>query len=117
MSWRWCSIFPYFLDRAEDIAATQVLGTRDYPSPLYAAFLTVYRLAVLGDFDMFELEGLDTPFIGNGNGEWWPEDPKSYTMNPTLYLSVHTFFYVVTLFITIFTMNILVLHSSADFEC
>merc|ERR1719506_1634811 len=76
------------------VHAFYVLGTRDYPSPFYAAFLTVYRLAVLGDFDMFELEGLDTPFIGNGNGEWWPEDPESYTMNPTLYLSVHTFFYV-----------------------
>ena len=110
---RWCRIFPDFLDRAEDIAATQVLGTRDKPSPLYAAFLTVYRLAVLGDFDMFELEGLDTPFIGNDNGEWWPEDPKS----SELYLSVHTFFYVVTFAITIFFMNILVLHSSADFEC
>ena len=110
-------MIPYSHNRADEIAAAQVLGTRVSPFPSYAAILTVYRLAVLGDFDMLELEGLDTPFIGNDNGEWWPEDPKSYTMNPTLYLSVHTFFYVVTFAITIFFMNILVLHSSADFEC
>jgi hypothetical protein len=94
------------------VHAFYVLGTRDSPTPLYAAFLTVYRLAVLGDFDMFELEGLDTPFIGNDNGEWWPEDPK----RSELYLSVHTFFYVVTLAITIFTMNILIGILGSNYE-
>ena len=97
-------IAPSFLDRADEIAAAQVLGTRDDPSPVYAAILTAYRLAVLGDFDMFELEGLDTPFIGNGDGEWWPEDPEM----SSLYVPVHAWFYVVTFAIGLFLFNILV---------
>ena len=106
----WDGIIPNFLDRAE-VAAAEVLGTRDYPSPLYAAFLNVYRLSILGDFDMFELEGLDTPFIGNGDGEWWPEDP----LVSSLYVPVHLGFYVVTLAIGLFLINILV--GSDDFQC
>ena len=94
-------IAPSFLDHADEIAAAQVLGTRD---GFYAAVLTAYRLAVLGDFDMFELEGLDTPFIGNGDGEWWPEDPEM----SSLYAPVHAWFYVVTFAIGLFLFNILV---------
>ena len=97
-------IAPSFLDRADEIAAAQVIETRDYPSPFYAAFLTAYRLAVLGDFDMFELEGLDTHFKGNGADEMWPEDPEM----SSLYEPVHAWFYVVTFAIGLFLFNILV---------
>ena len=71
----------------------------------------MYRLAVLGDFDMLELEGLDTHFIGNGDGEWWPEDP----LTSSLYAPLHMWFYVVTFFIGLYLLNIFV--ASADFEC
>ena len=95
----------YLLDRTCEIAVAQVLHTRDYPSPFYAALLNTYRLAILGDFDLLELEGQDTPFgIGDSDGKWWPEDPE---MSP-LYVPVHTWFYVVTFAIGLFLMNILV---------
>merc|ERR1719421_1626742 len=48
------------------VHAFYVLGTRDYPSPFYAALLHVYRLGV-GDFDLWELEGEDTIFVPNGD--------------------------------------------------
>ena len=90
------------------VALAQVLGTLSYPTPLYAALLTVYRLGVLGDFDMYELEGQAGRKCGdlkeNGDGELWPGDPAT----PSIYVPVQALFYIVTIAIGIFLMNILV---------
>lgn len=42
---------------------------------IYATFLPVFRLAMLGDFDLFELEGQDTVFVEDDDGNLEPDDP------------------------------------------
>ena len=66
-----------------------VLGTADpEPSLGYSSLLATFRLGVLGDFDMSELEGTDE------GGE--------------LYTYSHIWFYLASLLVTMLMMNILV---------
>ena len=46
------------------------------PSPFYAAFMQVFRLGILADFDLFEFEGLDpTLKLNQNSSEWERQDP------------------------------------------
>ena len=52
------------------------LQLREDPAPIYAAFMQVFRLGILGDFDLFEFEGLDpTLKLNQNSSEWEPQDP------------------------------------------
>eukprot|EP00929_Paragymnodinium_shiwhaense_P058924 TRINITY_DN29504_c0_g1_i1.p1 TRINITY_DN29504_c0_g1~~TRINITY_DN29504_c0_g1_i1.p1 ORF type:complete len:807 (-),score=106.49 TRINITY_DN29504_c0_g1_i1:243-2663(-) len=71
-----------------------LLDTRDAPGgrigKIYGAFLPTVRLALFGDFDLFEAEGLDPIFRQSDEGAWEPEDPtpsKKYEV-------VHMWFYL-----------------------
>eukprot|EP00971_Amphidinium_carterae_P283781 5633997-Amphidinium_carterae.1 len=53
-----------------------VFGLRQEPSTLYASILVMYRMAVLGDFDLFEMEGVDPHLVQlEDQGIWEPQDP------------------------------------------
>ncbi|OLP83032.1 hypothetical protein AK812_SmicGene36258 [Symbiodinium microadriaticum] len=48
-------------------------GDDEYP--IYSSFLHTVRLAIFGDFDLFEYQGQDTTFH-SVEGEWAPNDPS-----------------------------------------
>eukprot|EP00971_Amphidinium_carterae_P030524 600356-Amphidinium_carterae.1 len=53
-----------------------LFALRQEPSKLYASVLVIYRLAVLGDVDLFEFEGLDTKLVQDEDAAIYePEDP------------------------------------------
>ena len=62
------------------------------------------RLAVFGDFDLFELEDQDPVFIPDQAGVLEPEDPSPGED----YVAVHVLFYGTGLGITILLMNLLI---------
>ncbi|CAE7313002.1 ANK3, partial [Symbiodinium sp. CCMP2456] len=68
------------------------------PWPLYVSFMRVMRLAFLGDFDLFEFEGLDVSYQrineSQSPGQNW--------------VLTHGLFYVISWGITILLMNILI---------
>jgi len=87
------------------------VGTRDAPSDefgelgvVYAAFLYTYRLALLGDFDVFELEGEDPVYVPGEKGIFAPQDPQPSTK----YWIVHFWFYTASLGVTLLMTNLLV---------
>lgn len=87
------------------VHAYYMLGVRIEPSPSYAAFLQVFRLGFLGDFDMFEFEGVDPTYVKRGDGDIWePEDPSP---SPR-YAFTHAIFFIVSMGITLLLMNLLV---------
>jgi hypothetical protein len=92
-----------------------MLGVRAEPSPSYAAFLQVFRLGFLGDFDLFEFEGVDPTYVNReGTGIWDPEDPSP---SPA-YAYTHIIFFLISMGITLLLMNLLigVLGSAYDVE-
>jgi hypothetical protein len=98
--------------------AFYVIGTRDDgPSRFYAAFLPVFRLGVLGDFDMFELAGDDTVLVHAEDGIWAPEDPdySDPRTNPAYY-SIQIWFFLASVVITVLMMNLLVGILGANYE-
>jgi hypothetical protein len=54
-------VVAFFLAAA--VHAYYVLGVRDTPSSLYASIMVMLRLGLLGDFDLFELEGTDVSYV------------------------------------------------------
>eukprot|EP00434_Breviolum_minutum_P014722 symbB.v1.2.012981.t1/scaffold908.1/size153097/14 len=91
------------------------LGVRDEPTPTYAAFMQVIRLAVFGDFDMFEFEGLDPTYTLNSDDNiqiWEPQDPEP---GPD-YVWVHALFYSIGMGITVLLMNMLIGVLGANYE-
>jgi hypothetical protein len=70
---------------------------------LYASFLTVFRLGMLGDFDMFELEGQDTVYAAGEDGTWEPQDPELQRIG----IFVHLLFFVVSLVVTVAMLTLL----------
>lgn len=85
-----------------------VVGARDLPGgtgmSIYASFQPIWRLAMLGDFDMFFLEGTDAVFEPNAQGVLEPKDP-----NPgENFALVHGIFMLTTVFLTVLMLNLLV---------
>ena len=81
--------------------AYYVLGRRDGPNLFYASLLSTFRLGVMGDFDMFELEGE-------------PQDPDP-SSNP-LYNHVHTWFLLTSIVSAVMMMNLLVGILGSNYE-
>lgn len=87
------------------VHAYYMLGVRDKPSPSYAAFLQVFRLGFLGDFDLLEFEGVDTTFVKVGDADIWePVDPPPNSA----YAFTHTIFLITSMIITLLLMNLLI---------
>merc|ERR1719321_1997418 len=76
-----------FFSLGASIHSFYVLATRPpLPSLAIAAGMIGYRLGLLGDFDMFELEGVDPVYPGSTPAA--PEDPAPSPM----FYSVHVWF-------------------------
>merc|ERR1712151_1025407 len=102
-------VVAFFL--AAGVHAYYALEVRSEPTPLYASILVMLRLSLFGDFDLFELEGVDPIYVPN-NGVWEPHDP-----DPTqMYVPVHVLFYIVGACITLTLMNLLIGILSANYD-
>ena len=92
--------------------AYYVIGARpasdSEPSPIYAAVLAIYRLGILGDFDIFHLEGSDPTMVPASDpsdlGSLAPEDPEPSED----VVVVHLFFYITSLGMTVILMNLFI---------
>jgi hypothetical protein len=99
----------FFLAAA--VHAYYVLEVKDAHSNLYIAVLYMFRLALFGDFDLFELEGVDVTYERTGD-TWQPRDPDPSQM----YLPVHILFGTVGGCITITLMNLLIGILSSNYD-
>merc|ERR1712048_1062729 len=78
-------VVAFFL--AASVHAYYALGLRSEPTPLYASILHMLRLGLFGDFDLFELEGVDPVYVPSDDA-WEPRDP-----DPTqMYVPIHVLF-------------------------
>ena len=85
-------------------------GEDEYP--IYSSFLHTVRLAIFGDFDLFEYQGQDTTFQ-QVEGEWAPNDPSPKDVGedpdspyrPYIYLQLC--FFGTGIGITVLLMNLL----------
>jgi ankyrin repeat protein len=95
------------------VHAYYMLGVRVQPSPVYAAFLQVFRLGFLGDFDVFEFEGVDPAFVKQSDTDTWdPEDPDP----SPIYAFTHIVFFIISMSITLILMNLLIGVLGAAYE-
>ena len=95
--------------------AYYTLCLRSEPTPFIAAALQIARLGLLGDFDLFEFEGVDTVYTKSpGTETWEPEDPAPSAS----YYYALILFSVVGFFFTVLLMNLFigVLSSAYDIE-
>lgn len=85
------------------------LKLKEDPSPIYAAFMQIFRLGIFGDFDMFEFEGLD-----NNKTYTWQDADNASVLEPQdpdpgpHYPWVHALFYITGVGITVLLMNVLI---------
>ncbi|CAE7522853.1 unnamed protein product [Symbiodinium sp. CCMP2592] len=91
-------------------------GEDEYP--IYSSFLHTVRLAIFGDFDMFEYQGQDTTFE-HVEGEWAPIDPSPKAVGdspyrPYIYLQLC--FFGTGIGITVLLMNLLIAILSQNYE-
>jgi len=91
--------------------AYYTMGMRSEPDPFYAAFVQIFRLVFLGDFDLFEFEGEENSSLGPDEGRrllfeerWSIQDPKQ-TVN---FFPAHVLFYATSISMSIALMNILI---------
>eukprot|EP00931_Biecheleriopsis_adriatica_P060016 TRINITY_DN36015_c0_g1_i1.p1 TRINITY_DN36015_c0_g1~~TRINITY_DN36015_c0_g1_i1.p1 ORF type:complete len:597 (+),score=95.48 TRINITY_DN36015_c0_g1_i1:201-1793(+) len=97
---------------AANTHAYLILEPRSDPNPVYASFMQIFRLGVLGDFDLFEFEGLDPIFEVNSDSQLEPVDPEP---GPD-YVAVHMLFYTTSIGITILLMNLLIGVLGSNYE-
>ena len=88
--------------------AYYVIGARQESDsekwPPYAAFLAIYRLGILGDFDIFHLEGSDPVMVPDRDWTLNPEDPE-----PSVdFRVVHACFYFMSIGMTVVLMNLFI---------
>jgi len=94
-------------------------GEDEYP--IYSSFLHTVRLAIFGDFDLFEYQGQDTTFQ-QVEGEWAPNDPSPKDVGedpdspyrPYIYLQLC--FFGTGIGITVLLMNLLIAILSQNYE-
>lgn len=100
--------FVFFLVLAVCTAAAvhfyYILALGDHPYELVGSIVYITRLAMFGDFDLFELEGSDPVYKSNEEGHWEPEDPSPGNH----YASMLGMFYLVGVGITLLLMNLLI---------
>ncbi|CAE7746111.1 unnamed protein product, partial [Symbiodinium microadriaticum] len=94
-------------------------GEDEYP--IYSSFLHTVRLAIFGDFDLFEYQGQDTTFQ-LVEGEWAPNDPnpKDVGEDPNSpywpYIYLQLCFFGTGIGITVLLMNLLIAILSQNYE-
>ena len=81
-------------------------GEDDFP--LYSAFTHTIRLAMFGDFDMFEYQGQDPTYALNADGEWGPKDPSPKDLEPMTYVYLQLLFFSTGVGVTLLLMNLLI---------
>jgi len=86
------------------VHAYYTVGARSDPFPFYAAFMQVFRLGVMGDFDMYEFEGQDAVLVRESENTWAPEDPPP----SEFYVGSHILFYTISFGVAIVLMNLLI---------
>ncbi|OLP83036.1 hypothetical protein AK812_SmicGene36260 [Symbiodinium microadriaticum] len=79
-------------------------GDDDFP--VYSAFTHTVRLAIFGDFDLFEYQGQDTTFE-QVEGEWAPNDPSPKDLEQLPYIYLQLCFFCTGIGITVLLMNLL----------
>eukprot|EP00812_Abedinium_dasypus_P011228 NODE_479_length_1536_cov_297.737340.p2 GENE.NODE_479_length_1536_cov_297.737340~~NODE_479_length_1536_cov_297.737340.p2 ORF type:complete len:212 (+),score=44.92 NODE_479_length_1536_cov_297.737340:883-1518(+) len=87
------------------------MGVVNEPNYILAAILPIFRLAILGDFDLSGLEGADTVYIDTG-GVLEPLDPAPSRM----YAAVLALSFIVAVVISVFLMNLFVGILSANYD-
>ena len=86
-----------------------ILGPRgEDPYPVYSAFMHTFRLAMLGDFDLFEYQGQDTVYEQNAERQWEPNDPSPKDLEPLTYIYLQGLFLCTSVGIQVLLMNLLV---------
>lgn len=98
-----CTHAYYILGCREPPGGETSLGLNVGSSSWYESWIRLYRGAILGDFELFEMEGTDTVYK-NVDGDMSPEDPET-TRN---FVGVHLLFYWASLVINITLMQLLV---------
>eukprot|EP00928_Gymnodinium_smaydae_P000085 TRINITY_DN10037_c0_g1_i2.p1 TRINITY_DN10037_c0_g1~~TRINITY_DN10037_c0_g1_i2.p1 ORF type:complete len:758 (-),score=149.60 TRINITY_DN10037_c0_g1_i2:476-2641(-) len=99
------------LSLAAAVHGYYVLALRDDPSAVYAAIMQIARLGVLGDFELFEFEGLDVTYESDG-GALEPNDPAPSEN----YVAAHALFISVAITITVCMMNLLIGVLGSNFD-
>jgi len=94
-----------------------ILDIQREPSRVIASLLTVFRLTVLGDFDLAELEGVSDSLVRSGEDDtvWDFQDPSQTRAFGTVQL----FFVVASLAGSVLLMNLLIgiLSTGYDLYC
>ncbi|CAK9098802.1 Uncharacterized protein SCF082_LOCUS46291 [Durusdinium trenchii] len=108
---------------ASSHAYYQIGPRKEDPLPVFSAFAIPFRLGILGDFDLFEIEGTDTKYIEGTDNEtnetsWEPEDPKPgddhlFIMVVFLVTSIGITFMLVNMFIAVLTQSLQHFQSNA----
>ncbi|CAE7522966.1 unnamed protein product, partial [Symbiodinium sp. CCMP2592] len=88
-------------------------GEDDFP--VYSAFTHTVRLAIFGDFDLFEYQGQDTNFE-QVEGEWAPKDPSPTDLAQLPYIYLQLCFFCTGIGITVLLMNLLIAILSQNYE-
>jgi len=85
-----------------------LFSTREEPGLFYAAFLQIFRLGLFGDFDLFEMEGVDPTWVQDDQnpGIWNIQDPDPTGLGH--YEIIHVVFFLAGFSVTIILMNLLI---------
>ena len=98
-----------------------ILGPRGEDAfPLYSAFTHTVRLAMFGDFDLFEYQGQDTLFEQNQTNPklWEPVDPEPIgeDLETKTYLYLQGLFFCTGIGVQVLLMNLLIGILSQNYE-
>ncbi|CAE7467708.1 unnamed protein product [Symbiodinium sp. CCMP2456] len=83
--------------------------------PVYSAFTHTVRLAIFGDFDLFEYQGQDTTFE-QVEGEWAPKDPNPTDLEHLPYIYLQLCFFCTGIGITVLLMLIAILSQNYEMQ-
>ncbi|CAE7719744.1 unnamed protein product, partial [Symbiodinium necroappetens] len=91
-------------------------GDDEYP--IYSSFLHTVRLAIFGDFDLFEYQGQDTTFEQEEGveGKWEPIDPSPTELEELPYIYLQLCFFCTGIGITVLLMNLLIAILSYNYD-
>ncbi|CAE7698860.1 psmD10 [Symbiodinium sp. CCMP2592] len=112
----WAFFFVTFLCVGGATHAYIILDPRGGdPLPIYSALTHTVRLAIFGDFDLFEYQGQDTTFeLNTESNEWQPKDPSPRDLGSDgsdwiwSYAYLQLSFFITGIGITVLLMNLLI---------
>ncbi|CAE7250931.1 Ank3 [Symbiodinium necroappetens] len=117
----WAFFFVTFLCVGGATHAYVILGPRgEDPLPIYSALTHTVRLAIFGDFDLFEYQGQDTNYaLNTETNEWEPKDPSPRDLGADWFWSysyLQLFFFITGMGITVLLMNLLIGILSTNYD-